>query len=124
MVGAIERARVAAVVGAQLRTAMRARIAHDVDAAIVGARHQHLVAAEVGAQEVVRLGDLALVGDEQPGAAENPLHLELENARIGVEAPMHHVGAHQFAQLALGNLGHRAAPTYLRFWHGGGILQP
>ena len=35
------------------------------------------------------------MADEQPGAAEDALHLELEHVRIGVDAPVHAAGLDQ-----------------------------
>src|SRR5262249_30078786 len=48
--------------------------------------HDDGLAAELGRDVVARLGDLALMPDIQPGAAEDPAHLELENTRIGIDA--------------------------------------
>jgi len=43
------------------------------------------LAADVGRPEVTGSGNLALVRDPDPGLAENAVHLQLEERRIGVE---------------------------------------
>jgi hypothetical protein len=52
------------------------------------ARHDHRLASELGGDVVAGLRDLAGVPYEQPGAAEDALHLELEDIRIRVHAAM------------------------------------
>ena len=45
--------------------------------------HDHRLAAEIGGDVVARVRHLAGVADEQPGAAEHALHLELEHVGVG-----------------------------------------
>src|SRR4051812_43359173 len=72
-----------------LGTAMGAAVEKDVHLAITMARHDHRLAAELGRDVVARIRHLAGMSDEQPSAAENALHLQLEDVSISVNAPMH-----------------------------------
>ena len=71
---------------------MSAAVLQDVNSVVVAPDHYHLVATELVTDEVAGLPDLAFVSDEYPSALEYPLHLELENRRIGVKAPVYVVG--------------------------------
>src|SRR5262249_4936508 len=46
-------------------------------------------------EEVARIRHLALVAEQQPGPAEQPLHLELEHLRIGVDRAVDAIGLDQ-----------------------------
>jgi hypothetical protein len=54
-------------------------------AVLVAGDHDRL-AAHGGGEVVARLGHLALVGQEQPVAFEDVLHLQLEEGRVGEHA--------------------------------------
>ena len=51
-------------------------------------RHDDWFPAHARREEVARVGDLALVADHEPGAAEDPIHLEVEQGGIGVDRPV------------------------------------
>ena len=72
-----------------LGAAMGAAVEKDMHVAVTVARHDHRLAAELGRDVVAWIRYLAGMPDEQPGAAENALHLQLEDVSISVNAPMH-----------------------------------
>src|SRR5262249_58402137 len=78
-----------------LGAAVGAAVEQHVGAAVAVADHDHGLAAELGSDVVANVRHLALVADEQPGAAENALHLEFEQLGIGVDATMHTTGLDQ-----------------------------
>ncbi len=78
-----------------LGAAVGAAVEQHLHRAVAVARHDDRLAAEIRGDEVTRIGHLALVTDEQPGAAEDALHLQLEHIRIGIDAPMHPAGFDQ-----------------------------
>ena len=59
------------------------------------ARHDHGLTGHPRGEEVARIRDLALVAEQQPGPAEQALHLELEHVRIGVDGAVDAVGLDQ-----------------------------
>ena len=61
-------------------------------AAVAMADHDHGLAADLRGDEVAGLRHLARVPDEQPSAAEDALHLQLEHLRIGVDVAVHATG--------------------------------
>ncbi len=74
---------------------MGALIVDDADRAL-GVAHQHdRLAADEAAEIVAGFFHLAFVADINPGDAENALHFELENGRIGVDLPMHAAGLNE-----------------------------
>jgi len=50
--------------------------------------HDHRLASHSRREEGAGLGDLALVADQEPGAAEDAIHLEVEQGGIGVDRPV------------------------------------
>ncbi len=62
---------------ADLHAAMGADVQHDVDFATAVARDDHIVFGHVAHDIVAGLGNFRLMAKEQPGAGENPLHLQL-----------------------------------------------
>src|SRR5581483_3304717 len=66
--------------------AMRARVEHRPYRAVALAHHQHVVAPHHRLEKVARLRNLRLVTKKQPRAREYPLHLQLEDLRIAVDA--------------------------------------
>ena len=64
-----------------LGAAMGAAVEQHLHAAVAVAAHDHRLAAELGGDVVAGLRHLAGMPDEQPGAAEDALHLELEHIR-------------------------------------------
>src|SRR5262245_55933293 len=58
-------------------------------------RHDHGLARHSSREEITRIRSLALVTEEQPRPAEQPLHLELEHLRIGVDGAMDPIGLDQ-----------------------------
>src|SRR5579863_7442732 len=61
--------------------------------------HDDRLAAEIGGDEIARIGHLAGVADEQPGAAEDALHFQVEQIRIGIDAPVHAAGLDELSDL-------------------------
>jgi hypothetical protein len=79
-----------ALLGATDRvTAVHAGVQHGPDAAVLLPHDQHVVPAHHGREEIARLRDLRLVAQEQPRAAEDLLHLALEDRRVAVDPPIH-----------------------------------
>ena len=63
--------------------------------AVAVPHHDDRLAAELGGDEIARIGHLAVMADEQPGTAEDALHLQFEHVGIGVDAPVHAAGLDQ-----------------------------
>ena len=61
--------------------------------------HDDRLAAEIGGDEIARVRHLAGVTDEQPGAAEDAFHFQVEQVRIGVDAPVHAAGLDELSDL-------------------------
>ena len=78
---------VAAVGAADAHAAMAARVQEDADDPFVVAEQDRRVEPARPRDEVARLLDLALVPDEEPGATEDPLDLELEDLGVGEDPP-------------------------------------
>ncbi|MNZ82499.1 hypothetical protein D3C78_1011970 [compost metagenome] len=84
---AVERAgiggTVAALVPAEHGALVAAGVDEGVEHAVLVARDEDRLTAHHGGQEVVLLGDLAFVGEIQPVAFEDVLHLQVEQAGVG-----------------------------------------
>src|SRR5207247_9189369 len=89
----------AASLGAYDGAAMHAAVDQHAHRAVALARDDHRLAAHAGGEVIARRGDLAVVPEDQPGAAEDALHLEFEDRRIGVHRALHPVGLHQHRKL-------------------------
>ncbi|KAG1241073.1 hypothetical protein G6F68_017045 [Rhizopus microsporus] len=96
-----ELAHAAFAVGHHLRTLVRATVVQHVHVAVGSAHHQHVLVAQAGGVIVARLGHLAFVAHVDPGAAVDPLHLQIENGGVGVDAAVHAVAAYHRGQLFL-----------------------
>src|SRR5581483_4366844 len=79
VIGAGEHHRAALVVAADLHAAVTAGIQEHVNLALAVAHQDHGLLAHPRDEEIARIGDLAFVPDEQPGAGENQLQLLLVN---------------------------------------------
>ena len=64
---------------------MPAGIVEGADFAVAAAHDHHWVVADLHREEAARLGDLAIVADEQPFAIPDKLHVELVEIRVDVE---------------------------------------
>ena len=104
--GAVRRVRPAVIRADELTRRAGGRLAHaraPVNAAVDEhahrvvrvADHDHRLAAHPGREEVARAPDLALVSQDEPGAPEDPVHLELEQHGIGVDGTVDAVGLDQ-----------------------------
>ena len=71
---------------------MGAAVEQNVHAAVAVADHDHGLPSELGGDVVAGLRHLAGMADEQPRLAEDALHLELEDVRIGVDVAVHATG--------------------------------
>ena len=71
---------------------MAARIDEGVQLALPVARDEDGLAAHIGREIVVLVGDLALVGQIDPVALEDVLHLEFEDLRVGEDMSRDPVG--------------------------------
>ena len=96
----------AAALVRDLGAAVGAAVEQHAHAAVVVARHDHGLAAEIGGDEVARVRHLAGVADEQPGAAEDPFHLQFEQVGIGIDPPVHAPGLDQPADFVLRAVQH------------------
>ena len=98
---------------------MGAAVLQNANSVVVASDHDYLVAPELASDEVTSLLDLAFVPDKDPSAFEDPFHLELEDRRIGVKAPVRAVGFHQGANLDRIKCHRRDLIGQLRWWgHG------
>ena len=86
--------------------AVGAAVEQHLHAAVAVARHDHRLAPELGGDVVTRIRHLAAVADEQPGAAEDALHLEFENLGIGIDAPVHAAGLDERGDLVRISVAH------------------
>ena len=85
-----------------------AAVEEDIDLAIFVPRQHDRLAPDPRGQEVTDLRDLRSVADINPGPGVNPLHLQLEDRLVQVDAPMHPVRLHQ-----LPNMPHPAPVPYV-----------
>jgi hypothetical protein len=84
----------AAPLGAHHRAAVRAAVDQDADLAAVLPDHDDRFPAHARGEVVAGGFHLALVAQDQPGAAEDMGHLQVENRRVRVHGPVHAVGLH------------------------------
>src|SRR5579859_2175935 len=89
MIGAQERARVARFSPAHRIAAVPAAVEEDLQLAGAVARGDHAFLADIGDEEVARIGDLAFVAHEVPRPGENPLELQLVDLGIGEDLALH-----------------------------------
>lgn len=89
---AVERARqghpVVGLAPADHGAAVCARIDQAVQVAVLVAGDDDGLAADVGGEVVARIRHLALVGEVDPVALEDVLHLEFEDVLVGEDAPV------------------------------------
>ncbi|MCY1418413.1 hypothetical protein D9M71_339720 [compost metagenome] len=78
---------------------MAAGVDESVELTLLVARNENRLAAHGGGQEVVLVGDLALVGEVQPVTFEDVLHFEVEQTWIGEHLPFATVDAGVFVVL-------------------------
>ena len=74
---------------------MGAAVDEHVHRAVAVARHDDGLAPHARREEIAGAPHLALVTEDQPRAAKDPVHLELEDLRIGVDGAMDAVGLDQ-----------------------------
>src|SRR4029077_18523161 len=82
-----------------LGAAMGAAVEQHLHRAVAVPHHDDRLAAPIGGDEVARVRRLAGVADEQPGAAKNALHLQVEKVGIGIDAPVHAAGLDELSDL-------------------------
>ena len=87
---------------------MGALVVDDAEFAFGIAHHHHRPAADLRREIVAGLFHLAFVADVDPGGAEDPLHLQLEDCRIGVELPVHAAGLEEAREV----FGHAVSVTH------------
>jgi hypothetical protein len=88
VIAAVQPRRVALALVQHFGATMSAAVDQHVHAAVAVARHYYGLAPELGGNEVAGLRHLACVADEQPGAPEDPFHLQLEDVRVGINVAM------------------------------------
>ena len=81
---------------------MGAAVEQPVQPAVGIAGEDQPAQAQPGRDEVVRFRQLALVGEIDPGAPEDPLHLGNEDVGIGVERAMDPMGLYQSVEIVHG----------------------
>jgi hypothetical protein len=86
VVRALEEGGVVAVGPRDAHAAVAAGVEEGVDLALVVAYQHDRIHAAGARDEVARLRDLAVVPDEEPRLAEDPLELEFEDLRVGEDA--------------------------------------
>lgn len=86
-------AAIAALVPAEHRATVAAGVDEGVELAVAVARDDDRLAADLGGQVVVDSGNLAFVGEIDPVALEDVLHLQFEQAWIGEHLPLAAVDA-------------------------------
>ena len=109
-----ELARVAVRERDQLRALVGAAIEQHVDRAVGVADHEHRLPPDQRLVIVAGVRHLARVPDIDPGAAEDALHLEVEDGGVGVDRPMHPVRLHQLRHVVRVRARHRAPPVSRR----------
>src|SRR5579863_1864759 len=110
VVAAGQTRRVTAALVGDLGAAMRAAIVKDMNSAVAMARHDDGLAAKLAGDEVTGIGHLAGMADEQPSAAEQPIHFKLENIRISIDPAMDTPGLDQRGNLfGIARMSHRHA---------------
>src|SRR5690554_5052126 len=128
MEGAGEGTLVATLLAAQGGATVGTGVDQAVQLTLLVTGDHHRLAAHGHGHEVARLGDLALMGQEQPVAFEDVLHLQFEEGRVGEHAAMAAEDAllgvvldgATDALLELIKLaGHDPYPRYLVVWSGG-----
>ncbi|MNR00199.1 hypothetical protein D3C85_1159640 [compost metagenome] len=90
---------VAGLVAAQHGAAMAAGVEEGIEYTVLVPRNENRLPAHGGGQEVVLVGDLALVGEVQPVTLEDMLHFEVEQTWIGEHLPFATVDAGVFVVL-------------------------
>src|SRR5262249_34028844 len=93
---------ISAPFGAHHRAAVGTAVDQDADSSVVFSCDDDGLAAHPGREIVARRLHLAFVSEHQPGAAEDALHLELEDRRIGVHRAVHAIRLHQHRELFVG----------------------
>src|SRR5690554_908077 len=88
MEGAGEGTLVATLLAAQGGATVGTGVDQAVQLTLLVTGDHHRLAAHGHGHEVARLGDLALMGQEQPVAFEDVLHLQFEEGRVGEHAAM------------------------------------
>nr|WP_277872965.1 hypothetical protein [Raineyella fluvialis] len=87
-----QRGAVVGLAATQHGTAVRTRVDHAVELAVLAPGDDHGLASDVGGEVVTDVRDLRLVGQVDPVALEDVLHLELEELFVGedrtVELPL------------------------------------
>jgi len=89
VIGADEAAGVAAVVAADCKAAVAAAVDVDVDGVVLAPGHDDRRFTDVAGDEVVRLGDLGVVGEEDPAATEDVLLLQRVERGVAEDAGTH-----------------------------------
>ena len=112
VVRALKGLRGPSVLPAERGAAVGAAIVERADRAPAVAQHDQRPQAHPDGDEGIVLRDLALVGEIDPGAAEDARHLLLKDGGIGVEQAVHAVLLHQVVQVVGRHL--RLAREYLQ----------
>ena len=102
VIAANEPGRVAACFVADRHTAVRATVEEGSGRAFAVATQNDGPGAEICELEIMRLGNLALVAEVDPGAAEDALHLVGEHRGIGVQGAMDPVVTDERSVIRLG----------------------
>lgn len=114
VVGAQEALGVALLGPAHRVAPVRTGVQQRLDGPVLLPHDQHVVPAHDRGEEVARLGDLRLVAQELPRAAEDPLHLQLEDLRVAVDPPGHLAALERHQVVELVHRNHHAAPLVAR----------
>ena len=77
------------------RSAMGAAVEQHLHAAVALTHHHDRLPAHMGGDEIAGPRDLAVMAEQEPGPAEDPRHLQIEECRIGIGVPVHPSGLHQ-----------------------------
>src|SRR5665213_330792 len=94
VIGATEAPYIAARDIADERAAMAASVMEHMNFAVLVAAEHDWIPADIAGHEIAGCRHLALMPDIDEGPAEDALHLELEDGRILVDAPMNPIVAH------------------------------
>ncbi len=110
VIGAAEETAVADLVLTHGGAAMAAAVHERGHAAVREPRNDDGMTTDVGGLVVALLGDLAIVPEIDPGAIEDPLHLERKDLGVGVDRAMHGIPPDQAGDILL---RHRTHPGVL-----------
>ena len=78
---------------------MAAAVVERTNNPVAVARHDQRTQAELGGDVIIDIGNLAFVGEIDPGAAKDVAHLGVEDRRVGIEPLMNAIFLNQVVEI-------------------------